>query len=147
MRRNGNGASYLHHFPDATTLTRSKLQQTRQSATKQRQICVEPANWSVPLLYQQSQESQSILSRCFFLSSFLMIVNTLFVGDLPQFCTECELAHLFSSFGPLVDVKIKRSINNGRALTYGFVTLSSFQGAEAARIRLDGYVFMGRKLR
>eukprot|EP00981_Chlorochromonas_danica_P014131 scaffold7410_cov169-Ochromonas_danica.AAC.16 len=67
-----------------------------------------------------------------------MIVNTLFVGDLPQFCTEIELAHLFSSFGPLVDVKIKRSINNGRALTYGFVTLSTFQGAEAARIRLDG---------
>lgn len=73
--------------------------------------------------------------------------NSLFVGDLPKFCSEQDLEKLFSPFGPILDVKIKRNNNTGKTLSYGFVTLSSLELADEARMRMDGCMLMGRKLR
>lgn len=72
--------------------------------------------------------------------------SSLFIGDLPKFCTERDLEQLFSSFGPIFDVKIKRN-NSGKTLSYGFVTLSSEAYASKALEKLDGSLFNGRTLR
>jgi RNA recognition motif-containing protein len=75
-------------------------------------------------------------------------VNTsLFVGDLPKFCSENDLEQLFVSYGPILDLKIKRNVNTGKTLSYGFVTLSSERLASEALKNLDGAMFLGRKLR
>jgi RNA recognition motif-containing protein len=75
-------------------------------------------------------------------------VNTsLFVGDLPKFCTEADLEQLFKPFGPTLDCKIKRNANTGKTLSYGFVTLANENMAAEALKRLDGTMFLGRKLR
>lgn len=73
--------------------------------------------------------------------------RTLFVGDLPNYCHEGDLQMLFSSFGPVVDVKIHSGDDNGRSSSYAFVTLTNFAAIEAARKHLDGFIFMGRKLK
>lgn len=75
-------------------------------------------------------------------------VNTsLFVGDLPKFCTETDLEQLFKPYGPTLDCKIKRNANTGKTLSYGFVTLANENMAAEALKRLDGTMFLGRKLR
>jgi RNA recognition motif-containing protein len=73
--------------------------------------------------------------------------TSLFVGDLPKFCNEMDLEQLFAGFGPIIDVKIKRNINTGKTLSYGFVTFSSEASAAEALRRTDGTMFYGRKLR
>jgi RNA recognition motif-containing protein len=73
--------------------------------------------------------------------------TSLFVGDLPKFCTENDLEQLFVSYGPILDLKIKRNVNTGKTLSYGFVTLSSERLASDAIKNLDGAMFLGRKLR
>jgi TolA-binding protein len=75
-------------------------------------------------------------------------VNTsLFVGDLPKFCSESDLQQLFSPFGPLLDAKIKRNSTTGKTLSYGFVTFASEANAQEALKAMDGNMFSGRKLR
>eukprot|EP01040_Poterioochromonas_malhamensis_P009805 gene9805-10649_t len=75
-------------------------------------------------------------------------VNTsLFVGDLPKFCTEPDLEQFFSRYGPVLDVKIKRNVNTGKTLSYGFVTLSTEALAQEAIRAFDGAMFLGRKMR
>lgn len=39
--------------------------------------------------------------------------NSLFIGDLSKFCTEQNLEELFSSYGEITEVKIKRNISTG----------------------------------
>lgn len=78
----------------------------------------------------------------------MSFVNTsLFVGDLPKFCLERDLEQYFSQWGPVLDVKIKRNVNTGKTLSYGFVTLSSEAMATEAIRAADGAMFLGRKLR
>lgn len=75
-------------------------------------------------------------------------VNTsLFVGDLPKFCSEADLEQLFSPYGPILDVKIKRNSNTGKTLSYGFVTFSTELSATEALKNLNNAMFCGRKLR
>lgn len=73
--------------------------------------------------------------------------TSLFIGDLPKFCSEADLEQLFAGFGPILDVKIKRNSNTGKTLSYGFVTFSSEAIAAKALEQLDGSMFLGRKLR
>lgn len=78
----------------------------------------------------------------------MSFVNTsLFVGDLPKFCSESDLEQFFAPFGPVLDVKIKRNVNTGKTLSYGFVTLSNEAIAAEALSATDGAMFLGRKLR
>lgn len=75
-------------------------------------------------------------------------VNTsLFVGDLPKYCNENDLEQLFAPYGPVLDAKIKRNVNTGKSLSYGFVTLSTEALAAESLRALDGAMFHGRKLR
>lgn len=73
--------------------------------------------------------------------------GSLFIGDLPKYCQEEHIEHLFSAFGPVVDIKIKRSVNETRTITYAFVSMANVEVAEIAKARLDGQMFMGRILR
>jgi RNA recognition motif-containing protein len=80
--------------------------------------------------------------------SAMNFVNTsLFIGDLPKFCNESDLEQLFAPYGPTLDVKVKRNVNTGKTLSYGFVTLSTEAYAAEAIRALDGALFSGRKLR
>lgn len=73
--------------------------------------------------------------------------NSLFIGDLSKFCTEANLEGLFSSYGQVVDVKIKRNNTTGKTLSYGFVTFINEQCAASAMDQLNGVAFFGRNLR
>lgn len=82
------------------------------------------------------------------LNSNLNCVNTsLFIGDLPKFCSEQDLEQLFINFGPILDVKIKRNNNTGKTLSYGFVTFATEAAAAEALKQVDCTMFLGRKLR
>jgi RNA recognition motif-containing protein len=72
--------------------------------------------------------------------------RTLFVGDLSYFCTEENLFALFSTFGSILTVRIRRGIS-GESLMHGFVALESPEAANAALAALDGVEFMGRNIR
>eukprot|EP01038_Epipyxis_sp_PR26KG_P009531 gene9531-12838_t len=73
--------------------------------------------------------------------------NSLFIGDLSKFCTEQDIEGLFSAFGQVIDVKIKRNNSTGKTLSYGFITFAHDAAANAALKSLDGTMFFGRKLR
>ncbi len=73
--------------------------------------------------------------------------NELFVGDLSFFCREHHLVELFSSCGPVVDARIKRSEAKGKTLMYGFVRMDTLKGALTAAKELNGVVFMGRTMK
>ncbi len=73
--------------------------------------------------------------------------TSLFVGDLPKFCSETDLEQLFSPYGVLLDAKIKRNGTTGKTLSYGFVTYASETSAQEALKNMDGAMFSGRKLR
>lgn len=70
----------------------------------------------------------------------------LFVGDLSFFCTEKELITIFSPFGAISAVNIRRGAA-GESLLYGFVTFTNVQSAMTAMTALNGKDFLGRKLR
>jgi len=71
--------------------------------------------------------------------------TTLFVGDLSIFCTENDLFALFSRFGAVPKVQVKRG-KQGEALQYGFVVLPRSVAIEAAQ-RVNGIKLLGRRLR
>ncbi len=73
--------------------------------------------------------------------------TSLFVGDLSIFCTEQELEKAFSPFGVLLEIKIMRSEETSRNLSYGFVKFSSPNSAKAAMNELNGVMLCGRQMR
>ncbi len=68
-----------------------------------------------------------------------------FVGDLSYFATEQDLIQLFSPYGPIDSVMIRRG-KSGDTLHYGFVKMNEVC-AQTAINSLQGFKFMGRKLR
>ncbi len=85
--------------------------------------------------------------------------NELFVGNLTFFCEEQDLYNLFSYIvalnntensrpNPISSVRIIRSDNSpSRSLLFGFVCLANIQDCHFAVERLEGAMFMGRKLK
>ena len=71
----------------------------------------------------------------------------LFLGDLSISCTEQNLADEFSAFGEIIDVRIKRSKETGKALSYGFVEFLSLGAATTAMKTMNGVIFQGRPIR
>ncbi|RYY81019.1 RNA-binding protein [archaeon] len=69
------------------------------------------------------------------------------LGDLPKYATENDLHSLFQSYGPVLDVKIKKNAVTGKSLAYGFVTQATWEAANATKDALDSDMLMGRKLR
>ncbi len=73
--------------------------------------------------------------------------NVLFIGNLSYFCEESQIIELFRQYGEPVHVEISRNRKQNKTLMYGFVTMVSGTEAENMVHLLDGYLFMGRKLR
>ena len=73
--------------------------------------------------------------------------TSLFVGDLSIFCSEQELEKTFAPFGTLVEIKIMRSEETSRNLSYGFVKFATANSAKAAMNELNGIMLCGRQMR
>lgn len=73
--------------------------------------------------------------------------STLFVGDLAMFCKESDLLHMFSPFGEVAEIKIMKSEETNRNLSYGFVRFINADNAKEAMTALDGKLLCGRPLR
>eukprot|EP01039_Chlorochromonas_danica_P004746 gene4746-5201_t len=72
-----------------------------------------------------------------------MSYASLYVSNLPTFCTEDDLVQVFAPFGNLLQVKIWQIDASSSAL----VNFSSFAEASQAQIQMNGHVLMGRKMR
>lgn len=72
--------------------------------------------------------------------------RSLFLGDLSCFCQENEIYDIFSQFGPIDEIRIKRN-EEGLGLGYGFVTFLEMKSAEAALLGADGMVILGRPVK
>jgi len=70
----------------------------------------------------------------------------LFVGNIDWNTTVDELRELFSQFGEVEDVTIIEDRETGRPRGFGFVTMVTEEGADAAIAELDGYELNGRAL-
>lgn len=73
--------------------------------------------------------------------------RTLFLGDLPIFCTEQDLDDLFSRYGEIYEIRLKKDPNTQRNLSYGFVKFVVPACAAMAKQELNGYLLHGRAMR
>ena len=73
--------------------------------------------------------------------------SSLFIGDLAIFCSEREIEDAFSPYGEIQEIKIMRSEETSRNLSYGFIKFSSAQAAKRAMTELNGVILCGRPLR
>ena len=71
----------------------------------------------------------------------------LFLGHLSIFCSEKDIEDLFQQYGEIVNVRIQRSKETSRALSYGFIEFSCETAAVTAMNELNGHVLKGRPLR
>lgn len=72
--------------------------------------------------------------------------RTLFLGDLSYFTTEEDLCNVFSPFGQISTVRVRRGVTS-ESLMHGFIGLDSHEAAKRAIAELDGKIFMGRHMR
>jgi cold-inducible RNA-binding protein len=74
-------------------------------------------------------------------------MNTkLYVGNLSYDTTENDLQDLFSQHGPVSEVSLIQDRATGRPRGFGFVTMATPEGAEAAIRALNGAQCGGRPL-
>eukprot|EP01039_Chlorochromonas_danica_P004747 gene4747-5202_t len=69
--------------------------------------------------------------------------SSLCVTSLPIFCGEEQLSVLFSTFGPLVQVKVWKVDEGATAL----ISYHTNQAAQAARSRMNGQIVMGKRIK
>ncbi len=72
---------------------------------------------------------------------------TIFVGDLSVYCTKDDLIQVFSTFGPIKDIRIKQDEETGKYLSYGFVEFEHVSSAVNVLRTMNGYVLCGRPMR
>lgn len=72
--------------------------------------------------------------------------RTLFLGDLSYFCNEEDLCALFSPYGAIMTVRVRRGVT-GESLMHGFIAMSTPEAARWAIAEVDGLEFMGRNIR
>eukprot|EP01039_Chlorochromonas_danica_P007216 gene7216-7982_t len=73
--------------------------------------------------------------------------TTLFLGDLSTFCTERDIHNVFAPYGEVLEIKIMRSEETYRNLSYGFIKFAHPAAAKKAMNGLNGVLFCGRNLR
>ena len=74
-------------------------------------------------------------------------MNTkLYVGNLSFDTTENDLQDLFQQHGPVSEVNLITDRMSGRSRGFGFVTMATPEGAEAAIAALAGKEIQGRAL-
>lgn len=75
-----------------------------------------------------------------------MSQSKIYVGNLPYSATQEGLQAFLSQFGEVVDVKLIKDFETGRAKGFGFVTFASDADADAA-LAANGKEFEGRQLK
>jgi cold-inducible RNA-binding protein len=70
----------------------------------------------------------------------------LYVGNLSYNVTENSLQDLFSTHGPVTEVNLLQDRMTGKSRGFGFVTMSTDEGAKAAIAALNGHELDGRAL-
>lgn len=73
--------------------------------------------------------------------------NALFLGDLSLFCSEQDIYEKFIIYGEIIEIRIKRSKETGKGLSYGFIEFLHTHSALQAMTEMNGVVFRGRPLR
>ncbi len=73
--------------------------------------------------------------------------RTLFLGDLPIFCSEADLEKLFAPYGEIYEIRLKRDADTHRNLSYGFIKYVVPACASLAKQDLDGCFLHGRAMR
>ena len=74
-------------------------------------------------------------------------MNTkLFVGNLSHSLTENDLQDLFAAHGPVTEVNLMQDRTTGKPRGFGFVTMATPEGAQAAIQALNGKDVQGRAL-
>lgn len=71
----------------------------------------------------------------------------LYVGNLPFAITSQELTELFSQAGEVVSANIITDRFSGQSRGFGFVEMSSDEGAQAAINQFNEYQMKGRSLK
>ncbi len=77
------------------------------------------------------------------------LTTTLFLGDLSITCDEGNLFELFSRFGVVESVQLKKSERDPQRahLGFGFIKFANRDSAERALLEMNGYFFLGRAMR
>jgi cold-inducible RNA-binding protein len=70
----------------------------------------------------------------------------LYVGNFPYETGETELQELFGQVGSVDTVRIMRDMATGRARGFGFVEMTTDEGAQIAIAKLNEYQLGGRAL-
>jgi RNA recognition motif-containing protein len=73
--------------------------------------------------------------------------TTIFVGNLSVFCTEKDLEQVFVRYGTILEIRMAKSEDKSKHLSYGFVKFASVASAQLATIELDGRILCGRPLK
>lgn len=72
--------------------------------------------------------------------------KSLYVGNLSYNTTEQELRDLFSQAGEIADLRLMSDGATGQSRGFGFVEMSTDEGADEAIKRFNGYDMDGREL-
>lgn len=72
--------------------------------------------------------------------------NRLYVGNLSFDTTENDLQDLFAACGPVSEVNLVMDRSTNRPRGFGFVTMATADGAQAAIQQLNGKNIQGRDL-
>ena len=83
------------------------------------------------------------------MATFPLNTSTLFIGDLSINCDEESIYRLFSSYGEIDIIQLKRSDRDPQRvhLGFGFIKFTTTEAAERALHGLNGYFFLGRSIR
>ena len=73
-------------------------------------------------------------------------MTKIYVGNLPWRATDAQLQELFGAHGEVTDARIVTDRETGRSRGFGFVTMTSPEGAQKAITALNGYSIEGRSL-
>src|SRR5512139_3096079 len=80
------------------------------------------------------------------LSTKVVMSTKLYVGNLTFDATENDLQELFAAHGPVTEVNLMQDRVTGKARGFGFVSMETKEGADAAIQALNGKDFKGRAL-
>lgn len=73
--------------------------------------------------------------------------STLFVGNLSVFCTEQDIEQIFCNYGTILEIRMAKSEDQSKHLSYGFVKFASIASALQAMQELNGTLLCGRPLK
>jgi len=73
--------------------------------------------------------------------------STVFVGNLSVFVSEQDVERLFSTYGTILEIRMAKSEDRSKHLSYGFVKFTNVASAQLAMHELNGSLLCGRPLK